>query len=140
MNIVQLTDAQFEMLKGQLNEEGQEVLAKNTFDRNSFTRYSCNASAECGGMYEDDENGQWLFRPDVIGYKTSNLFKASFKSMSVYIPADTLEEATAKAADRFRLQKNAMHRLAVRLYERDVKVDDDGHHIKDEQAYLNSHM
>jgi hypothetical protein len=77
-----------------------------------------------------------LFRHDVVGYRTTNLYKARYKYKEETILADTLEEATEKAAQFMKVQKSALHKMKIWLSEQDVKVDDNGNHVTDEKEYV----
>lgn len=134
MKLLALSDEEFEILAQGLTEEALAILNK-VRDVSEITRYSCDGSGEMSGMYENFDRGQWFFRHDVLGYKTSDLYKASYKYQDAYIVADTMDDAIAKAARALNVQKSAMHKLKVHLHETGVKVDDDGGYVADEAQF-----
>lgn len=134
MKIVTLTDEQYEQLLKNTNEEGQKLVEGNTIDASNLARYSINSSSEMAGLYEDVDDGKWVFIHDLIGYDKADLYKASHKYHTCLLVAKTQEEAVEKARQILRVQKNGMHRLKVTLQERNVNVDGDKH-VEDAVAY-----
>jgi hypothetical protein len=138
MKLVTLSDTEYDLLVKALgdSQESLALLERTTRDATEFTRYSCDSWSEMSGMYEDQERGRWLFRHDVVGYRTTNLYKARYKYKEETILADTLEEATEKAVQFMKVQKSALHKMKIWLSEQDVKVDDNGNHVTDEKEYV----
>jgi hypothetical protein len=134
MKIVTLTDEQYEQLLKNTNEEGQKLVEDNTIDSQSVTRFSVNSSSEMAGLYEDMDDGKWVFIHDLIGYEKADLYKATHKYHTCLIAAQSQDEAVEKARTLLRVQKNGMHRLRVTLQERNVNVDG-GNYIDDAVAY-----